>query len=68
MRTVNDMITTLKRDSKIIIPTANASLIPDLLFTLDVMCLPYSRREVQLLGGGSLTKLELRSVRTSTLN
>lgn len=61
MKTVNDMVRKLKQQQAIVIPTNQVDLIPDLVFTLDVLCIPHRRRDIESLKDGVQTRIELRS-------
>lgn len=60
MRTINDMISELQKTQVITIPKNKKDLIPDLVFTLDVMCLQYCRRDIETLSGDTQTRISLR--------
>jgi len=61
MRTVNDMIKVLKQHQVVNIPPSQSSIVPDLCFTLDVMCIPHRRREVESVQHGRQVRIELRN-------
>lgn len=60
MKTVNDMVKQLKQHQTIVIPQSQSDIIPDLIFTLDVLCIPHRRRDVESLKDGHQTRIELR--------
>ena len=61
MRTVNDMIKTLKQNRVLTLPTSQNSIVPDLIFTLDVMCIAHRRRHIETVQHGRQVRIELRN-------
>ncbi len=61
MRTVNEMIKTLKQQRVLTLPSSQSNLVPDLCFTLDVMCIAHRRREVESVQHGRQVRIELRN-------
>ncbi|AQT28779.1 hypothetical protein YOLOSWAG_309 [Erwinia phage vB_EamM_Yoloswag] len=62
MKTVNELVKQLKQSNSIVLTESVAdSVLPDLKFTLDVLCMNYRLRQIDTLSGGRQTKIELRS-------
>lgn len=66
MRTVNDMIQKLQEHQIIVIPNGQQDIVPDLLFMLDVMCIPHRRRVVESVTKGQQIRIELLKKQENT--
>lgn len=62
MKTTSELIKQLKQHGVLIIEKHEKHTLPDLTFTLDCMCIPFSKREVETTKRGRVVKIRMTNV------
>lgn len=62
MKTTSDMVKELKQHGVLIIEEHQKHVLPDLTFTLDCMCIMFTKREVETTKRGRVVKIRMTDV------
>lgn len=62
MKTINELVGELKQRGVLILEEHQKHTLPDLTFTLDCMCLPHTKREVETTTRGRVVKIRLTNI------
>lgn len=62
MKTTNEMVKELKQRGVLIVEEHQKAQLPDLTFTLDCMCIPYVKREVETTKHGRVVKIRMTNI------